>query len=612
MPSQPLDLEALLRIPLIDSEHGFDISPDGQVVVFAWNPTGQWEIYQVGLDGAAPPQQLTSGAGHKFAPKFAPDGRRLLYLLDLDGGEAFDICLLDLPGGASRNLTPDTPWSIQPEASWSPDGEWIAFQADLSGVFDTYIMPVDGGAARCVFQCGAPNENVRWSPDGKHLGVCALSGGQDYTVYVVPLDGGPAWALALDGRPLNARQPCWSPDGARLAVAAERGDRFAIALSTLADGKVAWWEDPAGELEGPNWSEDGQRVAAVCSAGPDSWLAVREVNVFEINHERPEKISKHERQVAPGVHYAPCFTPNGLFVVFLFDNYAQPTDLWRLDLASGALRQLTHSLPEQFSSDDFIKPKHVWYPAPDGAVVPALLFNPNHSHQLPPAVIVIHGGPSWLFQYLWYPVFQHMASRGWVVLAPNYRGSTGYGRAWQLANRFDLGGVDTRDVVAGADYLARAGLADPRKIAVSGRSHGGYLTMTCLTQYPERFAGGSAIVPFLNWFSSHERIREDLRHWDVENMGDPVENYQRWYDASPYFFLERIQSPVQLICGAHDPRCPASDSAAARDRLLALGKTVDFILYPDEGHAFLKIANVVDHELRRVAFLAALFESEDG
>ena len=107
-------------------------------------------------------------------------------------------------------------------------------------------------------------------------------------------------------------------------------------------------------------------------------------------------------------------------------------------------------------------------------------------------MIDVHGGPNWLSLITWSPFIQHMVSRGWVVLSPNYRGSTGYGKAWQLASRYDLGGVDTQDVVAGANYLEAQEYAIPDKIAVTGRSWGGYLTMTCLTQYPERWAAGSA------------------------------------------------------------------------------------------------------------------------
>jgi dipeptidyl aminopeptidase/acylaminoacyl peptidase len=128
--------------------------------------------------------------------------------------------------------------------------------------------------------------------------------------------------------------------------------------------------------------------------------------------------------------------------------------------------------------------------------------------------------------------------------------------------------------------------------------------MVCLTRFPELWCAGSALVPFTNWFKSHEDSREDLQHWNIENMGDPKEHYERWYNASPYFFLEGVRAPVQMICGGRDPRCPASDSLAARDKLLELGKRVDFLLYEEEGHTFLKIENVLDAETKRVAFLA--------
>ncbi len=134
--------------------------------------------------------------------------------------------------------------------------------------------------------------------------------------------------------------------------------------------------------------------------------------------------------------------------------------------------------------------------------------------------------------------------------------------------------------------------------------------MTCLTQFPELWCGGSAVVPFLNWFKSHTESREDLQHWNIENMGDPVENPERWYNTSPYFFLDRVQAPIQLICGAHDPRCPASESLDARDKLIELGRDVDLLLYEDEGHSFLKIENVIDSEMKRVEFLAKMLDGE--
>ena len=173
-----------------------------------------------------------------------------------------------------------------------------------------------------------------------------------------------------------------------------------------------------------------------------------------------------------------------------------------------------------------------------------------------------------------------------------------------MANRFKIGSIDTDDVTAGVQYLRENKLADPKRIAITGRSHGGYLTMTCLTRYPDLWRAGAAVVPFLNWFTGHENSREDLQHWDIENFGDPEENHDRWVQASPFFFLDQVKAPVQFICGENDPRCPASESIEARDKLLSYGCEVDFALYKGEGHSFLKIENVVDSELRRVNFLA--------
>jgi dipeptidyl aminopeptidase/acylaminoacyl peptidase len=604
-----LDLAKLLKVPYVEPENGFDLSPDGRSVAFSWNRTGTWEIYQMRLDRPDVPRQITTGLGAKFAPRYAPDGSRLAYVVDLDGSECFDIWLCDLETGNAANLTPETNYTIQPKLSWSPSGHHLAYISDQYGRFSTYLLPMPAALPpsqpanpQPIFDQGGPHWEVRWSPDGRWLAVTCEARAQDYFTYLVPFAAPEKTRpITVDGNPINAKDVSWSPDASRLAFSSDTLDVHQIGIYEVANGAIHWLTSGKGEKSQPDWSPDGRRVTYVLSDGPQSWLAVQEL----------EQEIYRLYQVEPGIHYAPTFTPDSEGLVFVFDNPRQPDDLWALQLKDGSLQQLTRSLPPDLSQADFIMPQHIEYPSPDGKTVPALLYLPRSAPDRPgppPAIVVIHGGPTWLFGYLWYPIMTHLVSRGWVVLAPNYRGSSGYGRAWQLANRFDIGRGDTMDVVAGVDYLVGQGLADPKRIAVTGRSHGGYLTMSCLTQYPDRWAGGSAVVPFLNWFTSHANSRLDLQHWDIENMGDPVKNEALWRERSPFFFLDRIQAPVQLICGANDPRCPASESIQARDALQALGKQVDFLLYPEEGHAFLKIENIVEHELRRVAFLAACLE----
>ncbi|MFZ5822043.1 MAG: alpha/beta fold hydrolase [Chloroflexota bacterium] len=616
-----IELEKLLRVPYVDPNNGFDISPGGDRIAFSWNQTGQWELYELPLsasdiipegDSAEPvPVPLTpcpspkgrgvGVRGAKFAPKYSPEGARLAYAVDFDGGENFHLFVHDFDTGADTDLTQkrEIHFALQPNFCWSPDGRQIAFVSNQGGNFDAYIMPSAGGAAKCVLSIQRPVWDVHWSPDGEWLAVTFESRGQDYGVYFVPLNGGEAFPLADGNGPLNAHNPAWSPNSQKLAFHSDAPNGWhQIGIFDLPSREIAWLTDEPADCRTPSWSPGGSHLAYIRAQGGTDQVMI---------HTLGGKTAAY--QVEAGVHYKPHFTPGGEHVIFIFNNPRFPPDLWKLSLASGELDQLTYSLPDEMDDEPYVVPQEITYPGADGAPIPALLFALENAGQTSPAILVIHGGPNWHYQVEWYPFMIHLASRGWTVLAPNYRGSTGYGRDWQTANRFDLGGVDTDDVAAGARFLVREKLADPARIAVSGRSHGGYLTMTCLTQYPELWAVGSAIVPFMNWFLCHERSRDDLKHWDIEMMGDPNHNHDLWYERSPYFFLDRIRVPVQLICGEHDPRCPAEDSIETRDKLLELGKEVDFHLYEGEGHGFLKIENVLDSEGRRVEFLAQILEN---
>ena len=588
-----LSLERLYAIPYLDSEYPFDISPDGEQVAFVSNQSKRWEIYELALgQPRGAPARRGPGTGGSFAPRYAPDGSRLAWAMDLEGGERYHLLALERATGALTDLTPDLPCSLLPDFAWSPDGAQIALLADRDGCFDAYTMPAQGGPLTKVLSTGHPCWMVEWSPDGGWLAVGAFGRGLERYIYLVRPGGGEAHAI---GGGLEAQHPAWSPDGLRLAFSSQADGFSRIGVLELSSASIRWLPGSEGEYEHPAWLPDGKQIVCTRGAGGRTGLAIL-----------PLDGAGEVRLDTPGVHAQPRFTPDGKYVLHLFDNAAQPTNLWRWDPASGQTWPLTASLPPDLSPADFPLPEHITYPGLDGRPVPAQLFRPLRTPA--PALVLIHGGPNWLFENLWYPFTAHCASRGWAVLEPNYRGSTGYGRAWENASRFDYGGVDTDDCAAGGQYLIAQGIADPARLAVSGRSHGGYLTMTCLTRYPELWVAGAAVVPFIDWFNSHERSRADLQSWNIENMGDPVTYHDRWRAASPYFFLEQVRAPVQLICGALDPRCPAEDSLQARDRLLVLGKSVELVMYEDEGHAFLKRENIIDAELRRVEFLAQVLE----
>lgn len=588
-----LNLADLLRVPQVDTGLPFDISPDGGKVAFSWNRSGNWEIYELPIGGSAAGQPIsinTKLRGAKFSPQYSSDGRYVAFALDPDGSEAYHIVLHELETDSSVDLTPDSPCAQQPNFVFSRDGKILAILSDELGQFALYLLTIDSAEKRLLLDLHRPIWDVRWSPDGKWIAVEAEMQASDRGLFVIQVESGSWRQVTKNRRGLNARHPAWSPDSKSLAFSAQSEEWFDIGVYELERDQVRWLTQSEGDCSSPCWSRDGRRLGWVHAQGAGTRLEVLDGSGI---------LKRFE--LSAGVHHMPRFTPNGE-ILFLFESPQKPPDLWKLQ-PEGAFEQLTNSMPAALQDAAFVLPEEISYTG-DPLEVPALLYRGNGEH----AVISIHGGPNWHVQFLWDPLMAHMASRGWTVLAPNYRGSTGYGRAWQIASRFRMGSVDTRDCAAGAAYLVRERLADPRKVAVTGRSHGGYLTMTCLTQFPDRWCGGSAVVPFLNWFKSHADSREDLQHWNLENMGDPEENYKRWYDASPYFFLDRVSTPVQLICGGNDPRCPASDSLEARDKLVELGKDVEMLLYEDEGHSFLRIENVIDSETRRVEFLAKALE----
>jgi dipeptidyl aminopeptidase/acylaminoacyl peptidase len=585
-------LETLLALPFVDPYFGFDLSPDGRSLAYSYNISGQWEIYIKALDESHTEKQITVGPGGKFAPIWSPDGRYLAYALDLNGGEFYDILIYEMATGNLINLTPDTPELILPRIAWSPDSARIAFISDRLGKFDTYVLSLEDLHVDLVFHSSGHDREVKWSPDGAWLAITTASTGQDQDTFLVPLQGGKPIPVTDNLRSIHARESSWSLDSRQVVFSSVYQGFFNIGIYDVQTGRFTWLTEGRGDKSQPSWSPDNQKIVYTLQRGPIIDLAVYDI---------PKKCEM-EIRVEAGVHRWPQFTRDGESLISLFENPKYPNSLWLIPLNNRPRVQLTNSLPESLQYTRFVMPVEVSYPGTDGRIVPALLYSPPKSEKLCPGILYVHGGPTSTSCVSWDPVIQDMVDHGWVILVPNYRGSAGYGCEWQLANRFDLGGGDARDVISGAQYLLQEGLVDPKRLAITGVSYGGYLTMTALTQSPDLWIAGSAIVPFLNWFTVIKNEREDLQHWDRQNFGDPEKDSDLFYKYSPFFFLDRIQAPVQLVCGANDLRCPPGESIETQRVLLAMGKRCDLLLYYDEGHYFLNNKNALDYKKKRIAF----------
>lgn len=595
MPPLP-DLDALFGIPnVFHWGGGVSLSPDGETLAFMWNKTGRWQIYTLPIHGGEA-RQVTHASEAVAAPRWSPDGKRIAYLQDYSGDENFDLFVLDPATGETHNLTPDTPdeainWAVR----WLPDGSGFVYVSNRDGNFATYLLARDGRSIRRLTQHEYSDLIALPSPDGRHIAIETSTIGQTINTLIVSLNGRESMWIGRGAERIDASMVDWSPDGKKIAFMSDARGGGDIGVFDLATRSVEWISDGAHECYTPVWSPDGRRVAYIENVDGDHGLVLH-------------TLGGETRRIdgEPGLHAQLAFTPDGESIVYTFAGPDRPADLWRLTLASGQAVQLTDSLPSPIDRSAFVRPVHVYYPSlDDGVQVPALLYVPQDAQRdgSHPGVLYVHGGPTAQFDNDFVVAVQDLVMRGYVVLAPNYRGSTGYGKIWREANRFDIGRCDTNDVAAGADYLAREGWCSPDRIGVTGVSHGGYLTMTCLTFQPERFAAGSALVPYVNWFTEHANERADLQYWDLQNMGDPEKDRDRWRAMSPIFFIDRIRAPVQLFAGGTDPRCPPGEAEQVRQALQARGMTVELHLYSDEGHGFRKIANRTDAYKKRAQFL---------
>jgi dipeptidyl aminopeptidase/acylaminoacyl peptidase len=217
-------------------------------------------------------------------------------------------------------------------------------------------------------------------------------------------------------------------------------------------------------------------------------------------------------------------------------------------------------------------------------------------------LVLPHGGPEAQFTNTWNPYVQFMVYNGFVVIAPNFRGSTGYGRKYQRMSDKDLGGGDLMDTVAAAKYLKESGLVDPNGIGIYGGSYGGFMSMIALTKYPDVWAAGVTMVGFFNWKTEYETEREYLKYYDRNKVGTPESNPEFYYDRSPINFIDKIKAPVLILQGAKDPRCPVTEAYQVIDLLKKYGKTFEYKIYPDEGHMFRKLENRIDSYKRMVEF----------
>ena len=578
-------------------------SPDGRQVVFTTNLTGRANLWKVPAAGGFP-IQLQQSDDRQSGAVWSPDGKWIVFEQDFGGGELYDLFAVSSDGAELINLT-NTPDISERGAHWSPDGSMLSlsYRPKTASTVDIALLDWKTRQVRKLTDEQTKNREwsgAIWSADGKTIYADRANAGHtDSDVYRIDVATGELENLTPHQGEVLYTVSSVSPDGKTLLISSnEKAGYDNVALVDAASKRRTWvtdmkWESIAGEF-----SPDGRNFTYIVNADgrTDIYLVDRQ--------------SRHASKIPfPVGINSPAgnplaYSPSGDRLLISHQSSTESADLWVYELATQKARQLTFSAVASLNPSRLPSSQLVHYKTFDGKTISAFLWVPFNLQRdgANPGIVLPHGGPTGQTVDSFNKTAAALASRGYVCIAPNVRGSTGYGMEFQRANYKDLGGGDLQDEVYAAHFLAATGYVDPSKIGITGGSYGGYMAMIAIGRTPDVWAASVELFGITDWLTEQEHEEPSLQQYDQSILGDPVKDRKSYEDASPIKYFNQAKAPLLILQGANDIRDPKEEAEQAETILKKEGKTVDAHYYPDEGHGFAKRENQIDAMQRTVAW----------
>ena len=631
---------------LIDIRHPSNPawSVDGRQVTFSWDRAGVSARYVSDLDGR-PPRELPGspaaggrGRGNAAAAAgtdavLSPDGKQSVSVRSANGSIS-ELWIRSVADGRESKLASDQ--KRLSGVSWSPDGAFVLFTAGggpirheqtpaYSGTKIIYTVTENTqGQGYAVAAAGGSPVPLpaggfgarRWL-DARHFIFERTS--PDFkrrTTYVADLMGGEPRVLYEDVEPkfwsmtgdagANA-QP--SPDGKWIVFGSDRDGWDHIYAMPAAGGAAVQITKGKFEAWRPQWSPDSARIAFDANE-PDHY-GTRHVYLATLGSD-PKRATIARITNGRGTNIAPLWSPDGTRLVYQHTDPQNSADLYVVAVpAAGVINQvfpvpvrLTSSMPSSIDKSALVEPEMVHYAGPDGQQVPAWVFVPKNLDRAKkhPAIVWIHGDgvnqsyDGWHVQRnyaVYYSFHQYLLQKGYVVIAPDYRGSIGYGREWRTGVYMDVGGNDAKDAWMAANHLKTLPFVDMERVGVWGLSYGGFFTLIAVTDQPKLFRAGVNVAGVVDY----EMYYDDPYHggWTASRIGTPQQNPAVYAKASPLSNVDRLERPLLVLHGTSDVNVPYLHSVRLVDELLKKGKggLVSFMTYPGEFHYFTR-----EHVLR--------------
>lgn len=594
------------QLSLIRQVEECKLSPDGKTVAFVTDITGALELWTVDAGGGWP-RQVSNLQEQVTDIHWSPDGRWLIFASDYGGNERRDLCRVPAAGGQVEKLT-DTRLS-ESEPRFSPDGGRLAFTADPDADFrfDLFVMDLQTREPKRLTKEPVNVLQPLWSPDGKTIAVTRSGDEQKGDLLLVDVSSGTKVVVTPPIKDGIAWPAAFAPDGQSLLLLARNQAGFQqLAVLKLAKAEEGGSVRPAGppEFIGPgDWD-----VTQARWTDKGIYFLRNEGGASSLNFLAGPTEKTNVLVPAVGMMSQLSFDKSGESMALLQEDSNRPADVWVGSPAPKestlALKQVTFSLLGGVKPAELAKGEMVQYASFDKKKIHALVLKPPAVRlgSPPPAIVYVHGGPNGQVKQSFNPQLQVLAEAGFMVIAPNYRGSTGYGQAFEDANNKDWGGGDLQDLVAAVEHFAARGDIDRSRVGVTGGSYGGYMTLMALSKTPRVWAAGVERYGMPDLVMDYLLAKSRFADWYETEMGNPRTHAALFRERSPLLYLDDIQAPLLIFQGANDTNVPKSESDLLVSVLKELKKPHEYIIYDDEGHGFTRRKNLLDCHQRTAAF----------
>lgn len=584
------------------SPAGIGFSPDGSQLLISSDADGVYNAWLLPVAGGEPVPVTRSTDNATFAVSFFPGDGRILYTAD-EGGNELNHVYVREEDGTVTDLTPGENVKAQFEG-WSGDGAtfYVSTNERDPQMFDLYAYTADGYEREMVFENSGGFGLGAVSRDGRHVALSKERTSADNDLYLATLgeEGGEPRLITEHEGNISHGVYDFTPDGTKLIYGTdEHGEFYQAWTYDLASGETAPlieadWDvafvtpSPSGRYRVHAINADGQTQLTITdtrTGEPVTLTGIPEGDLGSVRFDRDESR-----------------------IAFTVSSDTSPADIFVADLATGDARRLTSALNPAIDEDHLVTASVARFASYDGVEIPGILYRPHGASagNPAPAVVLVHGGPGGQSRRGYNPMIQHLVNHGYAVYAINNRGSSGYGKTFFHMDDRRHGDADLRDVVASKDFLQGLDWIADDRIAVAGGSYGGFMTAAALTFHPEVFDAGINIFGVTNWERTLESIPpywEAFREALFDEMGDPATDAERHRAISPLFHADNITKPMLVIQGANDPRVLQVES----DELVAAARAnnvpVEYVLFPDEGHGFLRKENRITASEAYLEFL---------